>query len=211
MCFSNVFRKYLIRGCFLKENKMNNRSVGFIVIVSVSFLFVRCSKTQVTIFEKPKLFITLKDPLGKGVDSATVRLYKNAQDSGITQLTDTSGFVIFNNLEPVLYYWFAQKGCATNRISKNTVGRPLIKGAILYGYSAMYETGTLKITNTSAEPYKVSDSFFNITLPGDTTYIVFPIAGSRTIHSEQISTPGMGKDTLIKTLCGDTSILKIPY
>ncbi len=189
---------------------MNIRRVGSIVLVLVCFLFVGCSKTQV-IFEKPKLFITLKDALGNGVDSATVRLYKNAQDSGISQLSDTSGVVIFSNLEPVLYYWFAEKGCATNRISKNTVNRPLIEGAILYGYSVMYETGTLKITNTSAEPYKVSDSFFDITLPGDTTYIVYPIAGSRTIHSEKVSTPGIGKDTLIKTQCGNTNIIMIPY
>lgn len=189
---------------------MNIRGVAPIALVLVCFLFVRCSKT-LEIIEKPKLFITLKDPLGNGVDSAAVRLYKNAQDSGITQLSDSSGVVIFSNLEPVLYYWFAQKGCATNRISKNTIGRPLIEGAILYGYSVMYETGTLEITNRSAEPYKISDSFFNITLPGDTTYILYPIVGSRTLHAEKISTPGMGKDTLIKTQCGDTSVIIIPY
>lgn len=189
---------------------MNSRSVGFILFMALCFLLVACTKTE-EIFEKPKLFITLKDPSGKAVDSAKVRLYKNAQDSGIIQFSDSSGTVIFNNLEPIQYYWFAEKGCATNRISKNTVGRPLIDGAILYGYSVMYKTGTLKIINTTAEPYKISDSFFNITLPGDTTYVVYPIAGSRKIHAEKISTPGMGKDTLINSQCGDTSTIMIPY
>ncbi len=189
---------------------MNIRRVGYIVFVLVCLLLIRCSQKQ-EILEKAKLFITLKDALGNSVAGASVRLYKNAQDSGITQISDTSGIVIFRNLDPELYYWFAAKGCATNRISQNTLNRSLIEGAILYGYSIMYETGTLKIKNTSAEPYKVSDLFFNITLPGDTTYIVYPVVGSRLIHSEKVSTPGMGKDTLIKTKCGDTSIIMIPY
>ncbi|MEP7231902.1 MAG: hypothetical protein ABI691_16690 [Ginsengibacter sp.] len=189
---------------------MNIRRVGSIFLVLVCLLMVSCSQKPV-IFEKPKLFITLKDALGNSVDSATVRLYKNAQDSGITQMSDTGGIVIFRNLDPALYYWFAQKGCATNRISQTTLNKPLIENAVLYGYSIMYQTSTLKITNTSAELYKVTDAFFNIKLPGDTTYIVYPIAGSRLIHSEKVSTPGMGKDTLIKAQCGDTSILMIPY
>ncbi len=189
---------------------MNIRRVSSIVVILSCLLFTKCSKNQLT-FEKPKLFITLKDALGNSVDSATVRLYKNAQDTGITQLSDTSGVVIFRNLDPTVYYWFAQKGCATNRISQNTLNKPLIENAVLYGYSIMYQTSTLKITNTSAEPYKVSDSYFSITLPPDTTYIVYPIAGSRVIHSEKVSTPGAGKDTLIKAQCGDTSILTIPY
>ena len=203
------FRKYAIAIVF-KEDKMNIRRIGHIVFVLVCLLFPGCSEKP-GIAEKPKLFITLRDAKGKSVADATVRLYKNAQDSGITQISDTSGIVVFRDLDPLLYYWFAQKGCATNRISQNTLNRPLIENAILYGYSVMYETGTLKITNTSAEPYKISDSYFNVTLPGDTTYTVYPIVGSRLVHSEKISTPGMGKDTLIKTQCGDTSMLIIPY
>lgn len=189
---------------------MNIRRLGAIVLVLGCSLYVRCSKQQIT-FEKPKLFITLKDALGKSVDSATVRLYKNVQDTGTIQISDTSGVVIFRNLEPAIYYWFAQKGCASNRISQTTLNRPLIENAILYGYSVLYETGTLIITNTSTEPYKVTDLFFNIIIPGDSTYTVYPIVGSRTIHSEKVSTPGIGKDTVITSQCGDTSKLMIPY
>lgn len=189
---------------------MNISRPGTLILVLACSLYVGCSKQQVT-FEKAKLFITLKDPLGKSIDSATVRLYKSAQDTGITQLSDTTGIVIFRNLEPTIYYWFAQKGCATNRISQTTLNRPLIDNVILYGYSVLYQTSTLIITNTSAEPYKVTDLFFTITIPADSTYTVYPIVGSRTVHSEKVSTPGAGKDTLITSQCGDTSRLMIPY
>ena len=85
-------------------------------------------------------------------------------------------------------------------------------GAVLYGNSIMTETGTLKITNTSSDRYKVSDSTsFNVTVSLDTPYIIYPKVGSYKIHNEKLSTPGIGKDTLIQVRCGDTTFLKLPY
>ena len=188
---------------------MNILKIGLTIFSLTCLLFVKCSKNQEIIL-KPRLFITLKDEAGNGISGATVRLYKNAQDPGITQISDTSGIVIFRNLEAELYYWLAEKGCKTNRNSQNTLDRPLVQNVILYGYSVMSETGTLKITNTLAEPYKVSDSLFNITL-NDTPYIAYPKVGSYIIHSEKVSTPGIGKDTLIQVSCGDTSFIILPY
>lgn len=194
-----------------KENKMNIRKIILIVLPLTCLLFIKCSKNK-EIISKPSLFITLKDESRNSISNATVRLYKNARDSGITQISDTSGIVIFRNLGVELYYWLAEKGCKTNRNSQNTLNRPLIPGAILYGYSVLSETGTLKITNISTEHYKVSDSLlFNITLSNDTPFIVYPKVGSYVIHSEKVSTPGIGKDTLIQVRCGDTSIINLPY
>jgi hypothetical protein len=184
--------------------------IGLVLFSLTCLLLTKCSKKQEIILN-PRLFITLKDEVGNSIPGATVRLYKNAQDPGIIQISDTTGVVIFRNLEPELYYWLAQKGCRTNRNSQNTLGRPLIQDVILYGYSVMSETGTLKITNTSTEPYKISDSLFNITLSNDTPYITYPGIGSYLIHSEKVSTPGIGKDTLIQIRCGDTSIIVLPY
>lgn len=183
--------------------------MGLIVLPLACLLFMMCAKNQ-DIILKPRLLITLRDEAGKKVPGATVRLYKSEQDSGITQISDTTGTVIFNNLEEELYYWLAVKGCKTNRNSQNTLNRPLIQDAILYGSSVLSETGTLKITNTSTEPYQVSDSLFNIIL-NDTPYIAFPKVGSYVIHSEKVSTPGIGKDTLIKIRCGDTTSIRLPY
>ncbi len=178
-------------------------------------LFVMCSKNEEIV--KTGLFITLKDETGTAVKGATVRVYKNVSDTGITQLSDTTGVVYFPDLEVALYYWLAEKGCKTNRNSQVTLNRPLISGVVLYGFSILSETGILKITNNSTEPYKVSDSLrnvamqFKITLNKDSTYIAYPKVGSHVIHSEKLSTPGIGKDTLMQIACGVTNILNLPY
>jgi hypothetical protein len=119
--------------------------------------------------------------------------------------------VIFYDLDVALYYWLAEKGCKTNRVSQTTLNRALIPNAILYGYSVLSETGTLKIINNSPEPYKLSDSLFNITIYKDTPYIAYRRVGSYLIHSEKINYPVMGKDTLINIRCGDTCFLNLPY
>ena len=194
----------------LKENRKNLRKIVLLVLLLALLFCIKCTKSN-EIVTKPSLFITLKDEAGKKVSGATVRLYKNEQDSGITQISDTTGFVFFQDLEAEQYYWLAQKGCKTNRNSQNTTNRPLIPDVVLYGYSLLSETGTLKITNIAAEPYKVSDSLFNITVSRDTPYITYPAVGLYVIHSEKVNAPGTGKDTLIMIQCGDTSRIILPY
>lgn len=185
-------------------------NIRFILVLSfTSLLLQNCSKTPEVI--KPRLLISLKDEAGNSIPGATVRLYKNAGDPGITQLSDTTGIVIFSNLDEALYYWLAEKGCKTNRNSQTTLNRVLISDVILYGNSILSETGTLMITNNSPEPYKVSDSVFNITLVRDTPYITYPKIGSYLIHSEKVSTPGVGKDTLVMIACSDTVFINLPY
>ena len=186
-----------------------------IVLVLTSLLLVMCSKNEEII--KTGLLITLKDETGNSVKGATVRLYKNINDTGITQLSDTTGVVYYPDLEPVIYYWLAEKGCKNNRNSQLTLNHALISGSVLYGYSILSETGILKITNNSTEPYKVSDSLLNVTvvfkdtLNKDVIYIAYPKVGSHIIHSEKLSTPGTGKDTLLVIACGVTRVLNLPY
>ena len=180
--------------------------------MATSLLFIKCTKKEQPILSKPILFITLKDTAGNNISGATVRLYKNDLDTGIIRISDTTGLVKFYNLESEVYYWLAEKGCKTNRNSQTTLNRILIPGAVLYGNSVLSETGTLKITNTSTERSKVSDStFFNLTISLDTPYITYPKVGSHKIHSEKLSTPGIGKDTLIQIQCGDTTFITLPY
>ena len=198
---------------------MNILKIGLIICSLTCLLFVTCTKNQEVIV-KPRLFITLKDDSGRSVAGATVRLYKTAQGPGITQISDTAGVVFFENLDAELYYWSAEKGCKTNKISQNTLNRPLIEDVVLYGYSVLSETGILKITNSSGEPYKVKDTLislspinitlFNITL-NDTPYIADRRIGFYKIHSEKLSAPGTGKDSTIEIRCADTTRLVLPY
>jgi hypothetical protein len=193
-----------------QENRMNLLKTALAVFSVTCLLVISCKKYEEP-FSKPRLFITLKDDSAKAVAGATVRLYKNAQDPGIVLISDTSGIVLFENLEPALYYWHAEKGCSTNRVSQTTLNRPLINNVVLYGYSVMTETGILKITNTSTEPYKVSDTLVSTTVYIDTPYIAYRKVRSYLIHSEKISTPGVGKDSLLMVNCGDTTRLILPY
>ncbi len=180
-----------------------------IALFLTALSFVTCKKNDTSF--NPRLLITLRNDTGGIVSGATVRLYKNVFDAGITKISDSTGIVIFNDLEEELYYWLAEKGCQTNRNSQTTLNRILIPDVILYGYSVLSETGTLIITNHSPEPYKVSDSLFNITLNSDTPFITYPKVSSYTIHSEKVSTPGVGKDTLVHITCADTVRINLPY
>ncbi len=188
---------------------MKNPRFLLIVFPIVGLLFITCGKAIEQI-ENTRLLITLKDSTGNRIAGATVRLYKNAADTGITKISDSTGITLFSDLETVQYYWLAEKGCSNNRTDKITNGRPLIRGAVLYGYSILSATGALKITNNTGEPYRVSDSLFNIIL-NDTPYLTYHKAGSYLIHSEKLSTPGIGKDTLMQIRCGDTSFINLPY
>lgn len=190
---------------------MKTQQLYFIAALFTGLFLVTCSKKQVADL-KPRLFITLKDTLGKSISGASVKLYKNVTDTGITKISDSTGVVFFTDLDPEIYYWLATKGCKTNLNSQTTLKRKLITNVVLYGYSVMTETGTLMITNSSGEPYKVTtDSVFTANVYIDTSYTAYPKVGSYLIHSEKISTPGIGKDTLIHINCGDTVLISLPY
>ncbi|MEP7141695.1 MAG: hypothetical protein ABI707_02435 [Ferruginibacter sp.] len=190
---------------------MKNSLFSLLTIFAVSFLFASCSNPVKQELAKPQLRIKIRDDSGKIISGASVRLYKNISDLGFTQISDSTGLVIFSELELVLYYWLAEKGCETNRISQMTLNQALIPGAVHYGYSVLAETGALKIINNSPQAYKVSDSLINITISKDTPYIAYRRVRSYLIHSENSSTPGVGKDTLIRIRCGDTTIITLPY
>ena len=174
-------------------------------------LFFNCAKIPPPEKLKTRLLITLKDDKGLSVVGTVVRLFKNAADTGIVRIADSSGVLYYPDLEVALYYWLAEKGCKNNRASQTTLNRPLVEGFILYGYAVLSETGTLKITNNSAEAYKLFDSTFTVKLPADTIYFTYPKVGRHKIRVEKISTPGVGKDSIIQIKCSDTVYIKVPF
>ncbi len=190
---------------------MKTCTSSLIILLLLICLLPNCTKVVKQEIIKPRLYITLKDDLGKSISGATVRLYKNTPDSSLIKISDSTGVVLFSDLDVATYHWVAEKGCLSNRTSQTTLNRNLVPDAILYGYSVMAETGVLKIINNSPEPYKVSDSLFNITVKKDSPYITYRRTRSYLIRSEKVSTPGIGKDTLINIRCRDTSFLHLPY
>lgn len=185
-----------------------------IAAISILFfsylLFMSCKKNEQLVL-KPRFYITLKNDSAKPVSGATVRLYKDALDPGIILTSDSSGSVLFENLEPLIYYWYAQKGCSTNMTSQYTLNRVLIEDVVLYGNSVMRETGVLKITNTTNQTYTISDSFYSASVHIDTPYIAQRKIGSYRIRSENVNNPGVFKDTILQVNCADTTRLVLPY
>jgi hypothetical protein len=190
---------------------MKTYSSSLIIFLVIICLYYGCTKVKDAETKNPALFITLKDDSAKAVSGARVRLYKSNIDSSLIKISDSTGVVIFTDLDVANYNWIAEKGCLTNRVSQTTLNRNLIPDVILYGYSVMTKTGAIKIINNAAEDYKVSDSLTTITIKKDSSFFAYRRVHSYLIHSEKLSTPGTGKDTLINIKCGDTSILRLPY
>ena len=181
-----------------------------IILSFTCFLFWNCSKNEEAVL-KPRLFITVVDEAAEPVQGASVRLYKDPQDPGIIKTTDSTGIVLFDSLEPELYYWHAEKGCKTNANSQVTLHRALIPGVVLYGYSVLAETGVLKLMNTSADSLNVTDSLSLNIILNDTPYFAHPFSGNYKIFYERRNLPGIIKDTTIQVQCGDTSLLLLPF
>ncbi len=190
---------------------MKTTLLVLMILAFVCVLFLSCAKTIPQEVLKTRLMITLRDDKGLSVAGTVVRLYKNAADTGIVRIADSSGVLLYPDLEVAQYYWLAEKGCKNNLASQTTLNRPLVKGVILYGYSILSETGTLKITINATEPYKLFDSTFNISLPKDTSYFIYPKVGFHRIRAEKVSTPGIGKDSIILIKCADTAFIKLPF
>ena len=182
-----------------------------LLLVLPCLLFFNCAKIPPPEKLQTRLMITLKDDKGLSVAGTVVRLYKNAADTGIVRVADSSGILYYPDLDVAVYSWLAEKGCKNNRASQTTLNRPLVEGFILYGYAVLSETGTLKITNNSAEAYKLFDSTFTVKLPADTIYFTYPKVGRHKIRVEKISTPGVGKDSIIQIKCSDTVYIKVPF
>ncbi|MEO5968078.1 MAG: hypothetical protein ABIP68_02580 [Ferruginibacter sp.] len=182
---------------------------GFLMVISAGL--INCTKSTQIVDVKPKLLITLKDESGNVVEGAIVRLYKSVLDTGIIKESDSTGVVIFHDLEARIYFWEAQKGCKTNGVSQTTLGRALIPNVILYGYSVMSETGKLIIANNSLESYSVSDSLFRTIIKKDSTYSSFKKIGSYLLHIAPESDSTTVIDTLIQINCSDTTFLNLPF
>src|SRR6187455_2598941 len=109
------------------------KTCPFSLIISLLLicLFPNCTKVEKQETRKPRLFITLKDDIGKSISGATVRLYKNNIDSSLIKISDSTGVVMFFDLDVATYHWIAEKGCLSNRTSQTTLNRNLIPNAIL--------------------------------------------------------------------------------
>jgi hypothetical protein len=185
-----------------------------VVLLAIILVFTQCSKTNND--EAPTdMRITVIDQTGNRVAGATVKFAQSPYfmpGYTSTQTSDINGNVLFSNISTSsrFYYIYAEVGC-NNNVADTSFPRFLTLNTLNVDSIIVYEKGALRINNTSNEGYHISSSFFNTTLPANIQTTYNPRAGNYVVHSEQLSSPGAGKDTLIHITCGDTSTITLPY
>ena len=192
--------------------KLTNLPV--IILVLVCILFTGCSKD--TNSTAASLQITCKDESGNLITGASVRLYRTfdpINQVGTTLITGTDGTVTFNNLSEDIYVWVAEKDCQTNQINQLQMTLFLTGNKLNTVTDILHNAGYLKLINTTSSiDYSIRAPFFSMrtTLPANTIQVTSVRVGSYTVHGEQVANPGVGKDTVINIICGDTSVIKYP-
>jgi len=191
---------------------MKRKVVIAVVLLLACLPLLMCTKVPLEEIRKTRLLITLRDEKGLSVTGTIVRLYKIPSDTGITRVADSTGVLLYPDLDVATYYWLAQNGCKTNLASQTSLKRPLVNGSILYGYSVLAETSTLKLKNNSTETYRLSDSTFTVILPADTSFIFYPKVGRHRLTLVKVTPPAsVAKDSVLRFNCGDTIALNVPF
>ena len=158
-------------------------------------MFTSCSKEE-EVTSTTRLELTLMDDSGNIIKSAFVRLYSSKEDMEngenqikLTQISDESGKVKFNELTDIKYYWFAEKGCVNNANGTFTTNYPLTLYATNTVNVIMSGTGNIQLESTSDNPYQVYvNGIPTFEMKGGTTRkIQFMPTGSYSIRVLQLS------------------------
>jgi PKD repeat protein len=184
---------------------------------------VAMSSNNISILAPTELKITVLDATTNIVSGAIVKLYTNATDlqnqtNQVNQslTTNTNGFVVFTNLQPIKYYWYISKSCQNNYNTTVTTTNNLTANTQTIVNSQITSTGNLVFNNNSTNPYKVEVNGVVLysSMAGGTsnTYNSAPI-GSYTIKVTQLSgyvfTPTINTYNGVLT-CGSSLTVTFP-
>ncbi len=139
-------------------------------VLTVILLIYACNKSDSPSGSATtSLRITIKDSNDQLLSGADVKLYLTEADLhsglnqiGLTTTTDNSGTVLFDSLQPVKYFFFAQKGCINNQRSVfpiKTFDSTLVPLIALQENSAstqLLSSGSIKYVNYSGNAYALT-------------------------------------------------------
>ncbi len=103
--------------------------VPFFLLLFISL--TNCQEVEVFVDNAPQLEIHVKNKDGQNVKGASVLLFLSEEDwkNEINFIhsasTNSSGTVLFNNLEQKVYYFFVEKGEMNNLLEVATFSSPL--------------------------------------------------------------------------------------
>jgi hypothetical protein len=138
---------------------MGSAKYSWFAITVIFLIFAGCTKDDQA--SSTSLKIRVIDDLGNSIPKVSVLLFTSLEDMehqekqiGLTQTSDTTGEVTFNDLQPLKYYWLAKKGCMNN-INGVTTTDKLVLNQSRTVTSTLIETGTLELKNQSSGQYQV--------------------------------------------------------
>lgn len=149
----------------LKKSKIMKKIlfIGF-TLISV-LIFSSCGKDDVSPEEQEKITkveFTVLNSAGNPAANATVSLYKNETDFNSksnavqTKISDANGIALFDNLEPLKYYFYAEKDCQNNLNSGVVFVNPIVEGVTTTANILMTEAeSTIHVSSYFDEAYKV--------------------------------------------------------
>lgn len=106
------------------------RTICLRVLQLFAIVLISCEKT-VFIDNPPQLEITVLDESGNRVQDANVTLYGSEEDWKAkstalqSELTNSQGVVLFENLEEQIYFFYAQKDKLSNEESISALDKEL--------------------------------------------------------------------------------------
>lgn len=163
-------------------------------------LFSSCSKSSDSSTPTPTtpttLKVTVTDDAVNKVAGASVDLYLSELDllnkSNVvaTTSTDALGVATFTSIGASKYWVLATSGCQTNYNAKANTGSAIVTNTVNSVITQMQKTGTLKMVNTSSNPYKVYVNGVETIasqLGGTTINLTSALNGNYTIRVLQLS------------------------
>lgn len=191
----------------------------------ITIVITSCSKEDIPEPITPlqtSFRISVKDNNGSPVSGASVRLFLTLNDLDkeinqvySTQYTDLKGETTFNSVNPIKYYFRAEKGCQSSIVNANTTQTALVAFSLNTVSTTVASSGKLSFSNISSNPYDVyiNNVLLITNMPGGTIDSgVLPI-GNYTIKVVQKS--GYILNPTIKTytgslLCGGNLLTVFP-
>ncbi len=198
----------------------------FLLLVSIGLFFINsCSKDDPKPTPAPaptRLELSIKDNLGNSVSGASVKLYSSQTDwnagtnqIGTTLVSDASGKVTFTDLSNISYFWLVEKDCQNNVRGAVTTVSPLTANVTTSLNIILSTTGTLKLVNTSSNPYRVYiNGTAAVEMNGGTNEMAYYVpTGAYSIRILQLSGYAVyptDQTYNVNVGCGQTSTVTFP-
>lgn len=180
----------------------------FKFILPIIFILFSCTTDSVQTPENTQLELTIKDVNNTPLENVEVKLYTSEEDMNIgmnfiqTLNTNANGKVLFDNLQPIKYYWRTSSDCYSINLIDNSIN-PLTSNILNQFTIDLADHFMSDITVQNTSPYEQSvvitgpnNYSFNIPAGGPPVYLTDCPVGIYTCVNTPIGSPNPNSITL---------------